>query len=395
MGKTLEVARTGVTSIFLHPLRALVTVACVFAVLCPYLAGLGISRGVQAEAEISLREGADLYVSAILQGQKAPVPLQAKSEIEKIEGVTKVVPRIVGRIVLGRNRESAVLLGLPPESFPAAIECVEGRLPQPSKLNEFVVGTELARRLRLEVGARIPPDFYHNPKGQKISEVVGLFRSDVTLWQANLILTTFDKAADILGQPDLASDFLVYCRPGYEPHVSAKIARKEWRLGTAALQPRVTTRADLEAILPAGLLHREGVFNLHFVLIFIVGILVVLVTSGLGQHERRREIGILKATGWQTDEILLRGLVESFLLSLAGAALSILTAFVWLKCFNGYWIASVFLAGVDAAPGFQVPFRLAPVPALLAWVLSLALVMTGTLYSSWRAATVAPMTAMK
>src|SRR5205085_3928650 len=124
--------------------------------------------------------------------------------------------------------------------------------------------------------------------------------------------------------------------------------------------------ADLEVLLPRGLWHREGIFNLHFVLAFAIGIPVVLVTSGLGLSERRREIGILKATGWQTDEILLRGLVESLLLSLAGAALALILAFVWLKGLNGYWIAGVFLAGVETAPSFPVPCRITPLPVLFA-----------------------------
>jgi len=91
----------------------------------------------------------------------------------------------------------------------------------------------------------------------------------------------------------------------------------------------------------------------------------------------------------------LRSLVESLLLSLAGASISILLAFIWLKIFNGYWIASIFLTGVDAAPSFQVPSRMTPVPALLAFLLSFVLVMSGTLYSTWRAATAEPMEAMR
>jgi ABC-type antimicrobial peptide transport system permease subunit len=121
----------------------------------------------------------------------------------------------------------------------------------------------------------------------------------------------------------------------------------------------------------------------------------VLVTSGVGLAERRREIGILKATGWQTDELLLRGLGESFLLSLAGASLALLLAGVWLKIFNGYGIAGLFLAGADLAPAFAVPSRFAPVPALLAFVLSFAVVMSGTLYSTWRSATATPLEAMR
>jgi ABC-type lipoprotein release transport system permease subunit len=38
---------------------------------------------------------------------------------------------------------------------------------------------------------------------------------------------------------------------------------------------------------------------------------------------------------------------------------------------------------------------MAPVPVLFAFLLSLVLVMSGTVYSSWRAATVAPIEAMR
>jgi ABC-type antimicrobial peptide transport system permease subunit len=131
------------------------------------------------------------------------------------------------------------------------------------------------------------------------------------------------------------------------------------------------------------------------VLAFAVGILVLLVTSGLGLAERRREIGILKATGWQTDEVLLRGAVESLCLALAGACIALLLAWVWLRVFNGYGVAGYFIDGSGASPDFRVPFRLAPIPVLLAFVLSLVIVLTGTLWSSWRAATTAPREAMR
>jgi len=283
------------------------------------------------------------------------------------------------------------------EKFPTTVTCVEGRLPRPGNRNELVVGTELARRLKLHVGDLLPP-FYHNSKGDRISEVVGLFDSDVSLWQARLVLTSFDTAAEVFNQPHLATDLLIQCRPGYQESVTSKLQREvalSHNSASAAVRARVTSREELQAIIPAGLLHRGGIFNLHFVLAFAVGIPVVLVTSGLGLSERRREVGILKATGWQTDEVLFRGAVESLVLSLAAACIAILLAFIWLQWFNGYWIASLFLNGIDAAPALRVPFHLAPIPALLAFLLSFVLVMTGTLYSSWRAATVAPIEAMR
>jgi ABC-type lipoprotein release transport system permease subunit len=397
MRVVLGIAGTAVTAILRHRSRSLVTTACVVAVVLPYVAGLGLSKGIQQEAEDAVRFGADLYVTASQFGRPVPIPVAAADPLRQVDGVTAVVPRIVGGIVLGKENETAVLVGLPPDRFPAGIDCIEGALPAASTVNELVVGSELARRLGLRVGDLIPP-FYHSRGGERLSRVVGIFRSDVSLWQTHLLLTTFEAAAAIFDQQGLATDLLVTCQPGYEEQVRQAILRS-LRLPSArageSSTPWVTTRTELGALLPQGLLHREGIFNLLFLLAFVVGILVVLVTSGFGLSGRRREIGILKATGWQTDEILLRGGVESFLLSLAGASLSVVLAFLWLELLNGYWIASVFLAGVSTAPGFKVPYHLTPVPALVAFLISFVVVLSGTLYSSWRAATAAPFEAIR
>jgi ABC-type lipoprotein release transport system permease subunit len=388
------IARTGVTALLLHPQRSLVTTACLVVVLLPYLVGLGLSRGIQDQAEASIRFGADLYVTAEQFGRPAPTPLAVMADIQAIPGVAHVTPRIVGRIELGKTPRSAVLVGVPLQDFPAQIECIEGRLYQGSKRNELVVGSELAHDLHLEVGALVPP-FYRSRDGERISEVVGVFRSEVSLWQARLILTSFETAAHIFDQPGLATDLLVQCRPAYQDEVRRAILHLALKPPGGSIRLRVTTREDLAALLPQGLMHREGIFTLLFVLAFTVGILVILVTSGFGLTERRREIGILKATGWQTDEILLRSLVESLLLCLAGASLAVLLAYGWLKGLNGYWIASVFLAGVDRYPGFPTPFRLAPGPALLAFLIALVVVLSGSLFSTWRAAIVSPREAMR
>ena len=82
----LLVAGTGLSAVLLHPLRSLVTVACLVAVLLPYLVGLGISRGVQKDAEDAVRFGADLYVTGSQFGRDVPVSVSAADTIRQIDG---------------------------------------------------------------------------------------------------------------------------------------------------------------------------------------------------------------------------------------------------------------------------------------------------------------------
>jgi ABC-type lipoprotein release transport system permease subunit len=175
MRALIAVAGTGLNAVLLSPLRSFVTAACLIAVLLPYLVGLGLSRGVQREAADAVKYGADLYVSGSQFGRDVPLPLSAVDEVRKVDGVLEVVPRIVGSVTLGAEGEGAVVVGLPADHFPAGVTCIEGRLPAAGNRNELVLGTDLARQLNVRIGDRLPP-FYRNRKGEKLSEVVGLFR---------------------------------------------------------------------------------------------------------------------------------------------------------------------------------------------------------------------------
>jgi len=142
-------------------------------------------------------------------------------------------------------------------------------------------------------------------------------------------------------------------------------------------------------------LRREGIFNLHHVLLFVSSLLVVLVTSGMGLAERSREIGILKAIGWQTDEVILRSFTESLVIALLGGLGSLVLAFVWLRVLNGAWIASVFVSGISIWPAVTIPYRLLTAPAVITLVLSITITMTGSMYSTWRTAIANPSTVIR
>jgi ABC-type lipoprotein release transport system permease subunit len=392
----LEIARTGLTSLLLHPWRSAATIACVLAVLVPYLTGLGISAGLSRQVDESLRYGADLYVAGRQFGRAVPLPLDAVEKISAISGVSDAVPRIVGPIVLGRERHAAVVVGIAPDKLADAADSIEGEIFRDGAVHELVVGSALAAKLKLKVGARLPP-FYRNRHGERVSQVVGIFKPDAPLWQANLVFTSFENASAIFDQRGLATEVLVYCRAGEREQVAASIRRQvEWTLdGGQSLGVRVGNRDDLESLSAAAASHRDGIFHLHCVLACSVAVLAVFVTSGFGSSERRREVGILKAIGWQTDEVLLRSAVESLLLTLAGASFSVLLTWTWLRGFNGYGVAGLFLPGLEAQPTIAVPFRLVPVPLVLSLLLSWVVVTSGSLYATWRTATTPPAAAMR
>src|SRR6516225_7320215 len=149
MHTILEVSRTGLDAVLLHRGRSVATIGCLLSLLVPFLVGLGISRGIQEEADRAVDMGSDLYVRGWVLGAEAAVPLAVMDQVRPIEGVKEVIPRIVGDMVLGKERISAVLVGIPVRRFPPGLKCVRGRLYGESGRNEVVIGTELAHRLGL------------------------------------------------------------------------------------------------------------------------------------------------------------------------------------------------------------------------------------------------------
>lgn len=391
----LEIARTGVTALRLHPWRSVATIACVIAALSPYLTGLGLAGGLARQAAESIEQGAEMYVTGMQFGRAVPLPLEAVEEIASLPGVVKAVPRIVGKLTLGDERHTALVVGLPPQAMPP-LDFIEGELFHDEQLNELVIGSQLAAQLKLHVGSLLPP-FYRNRRGEKVSKVVGIFSADAPIWQANLVFTSFDTAARLFDQPALATEVLVDCRTGTAEELATAIRRRlHWELADGSrLDVQVASRGGVRALWTVAAAHRDGVFHLHWMLAVSIGILAVLVTSGFGGTERRHEVGVLKAIGWRTDEILLRNAIEGVLLTAAGASLAVLITWCWLTVFNGWSIAQLFVPGLGWRPKVDVPFHLAPVPVLLAALLSWLIVTSGSLYTTWRIAMTPPASAMR
>ncbi len=397
MGGFPAVARSGLAAVLLHPVRSSAITACVVALLLPFVAGLAISEGLAAEAAAAARAGPDLVVTAVRFGRPAPIPEPAAEVLRAIPGVASVRARIVGAVAIGAAPESAVLVGVDPADLPPDVACVEGRLFAPGGGLELVFGSRLARRLGLSPGARIPP-FFQNRGGLRVPTVVGVFRSGLPMWESNVILASLESARLVFDERGTVTQLLVDCREGYAGAVREEISRIPSLAPEGAaepLAPRVAARADVEARLAGGASFGAGVFALHFVLLFAAAIPLLVVATGAGLRERRRETGILKMLGWGTDEVILRCLVESLVLAAAGAASAVLLAALWLGPLEARGIAAVLLPGADAVPGFAVPWRLAPGPAVAGAALAFLLVLTGTIPSNWRAAAAEPMETMR
>ena len=362
--------------------RTLILILALAAILFPFLAAISISEGIKQQSQISVQEGADFYVAGEAAGSNTPLPLAELDRFRKLPGVIRVVPRIVGRAYL--KERAITIVGLP-DGVPDSLLSAGGR-PIRNK-GEVVVGASLSDRYGLKPGSR----FYMPINKWKRFSVVGVFSSGGPLWGANLIYMSLEDAGELFRMKGMVSDFLVYAEPGKEPAVSVYLQMEN----KSGLPLRIQSRELVNSYFQKGFETRAGVFTAFYLVAFALGIPLVLILSGLGWAERRKEIGTLKATGWQTSDVITVVIWENIFISIISASLAIVLAFLWMRGFNGFFIAQFFIGEPGLMPSFPVPFRFIPAAALLSLILALTLTMTGSLYNTWRLAATPPAVTMR
>ena len=382
MNKHLNLLLLATENLLRHKTKTIVVCLCIIAILSPFITAIAISEGIRAQSLASVKAGADLYLTFDEFGRNAAIPLKYLDEIKKIFGVTKAIPRIIGRAFL--QNKLAVIVGINKEDLPESISCISGRIFE--NPNEVVVGHELAGHFHLRTGDQ----FSMRGQQRKTFTVVGFFSSDASIWGSSMILMSFKDAGELFGKQGVATDIQIHTLPGHNSEIATDL------YDIFQNEPyRLQDKHMIELYFKKGFMLKEGIFSALYLVALSLGVPAILVASGFGLSERKKEIGIMKATGWNTLEVLEVISFEQLLISLLGATISILLSILWVKGFNGVFIAQFFVAEITMLPKFTLPARFLPLPCMLSFFFAFILTMVGSIYSSWRASTESPVVSMK
>jgi ABC-type lipoprotein release transport system permease subunit len=382
LNKHINLLLLATENLLRHKAKTIVVCLCIIAILTPFITAIAISEGIRAQSLISVNAGADLYLTFDEFGRNAAIPLKYLDEIKKIFGVKKAIPRIIGRGFL--QNKLAVIVGINREDIPDAVSCISGRIFE--NVNEVVVGHELARHFKLHVGDQ----FSMRCQQRRTFTVVGFFSSDASIWGSSMIFMSFKDAGELFGKQDVATDIQIHSLPGHNSEIATDL------YDILQSEPyRLQDKHMIELYFKKGFMLKEGIFSALYIVAFALGVPAILVASGFGLSERKKEIGIMKATGWQTLEVLELISIEQLLISLLGATIAIVLSILWIKGFNGAFIAQFFIAEITMLPKFTMPARFLPLPCLLSFFFAFLLTMVSSIYSSWRASTVSPVMSMQ
>ncbi len=331
------------------------------------------TRSIQQEATILLREAPEMIVQRLVAGRHDLIPLSYLEKIRKIRGVQSARGRLWGYYydpIVGANYTLQV--SEDPEVIPGSIAVGEGvaRLRLASKGDdlEFRTSAGVLREL-------------------KISKI---FTSEVGLVSSDLILITEEDFRGLFGlSGEYATDLAVRVKnPRELPTIALKVAE---------------TFPDTRQILREEILRTyDAVFSWRGGLLIAIlsgSVLAFIIfawdkASGPSMEERR-EIGILKAIGWETSDVLLLKFWEGMAISLSAFLPGILLAYAHVSLSSAILFEPVLKGWAVLYPRFPITPYIDGAQVAALFFLIVVPYTVATIIPSWRAAIVDPDSVMR
>ena len=248
-------------------------------------------------------------------------PDELSEIIREVPGVAGVARRIRFTALISTGRKSLSVLGLaiePEEERRAGVlaeAIVQGEYLSPGERGYVLVGSELARDLKLEVGSLIflVATTAQGAMNALDAEVRGLFRTGYSQYDEMTVVLPLEDAQRLLGMQGKVTELAVTLE---ELELTDRVA--------ALLEEKLNNKAEVETWKESGaaiwqlLRLRRWIISLISMVVIAIASLGIVNTMLMAVFERVREIGTLLALGATRGKILLLFLTESLLLGAAG-----------------------------------------------------------------------------
>jgi len=343
------------------------------------------TAAIEDEAYASLETAPDITVQELQGGRQVPMDLNesALQEIREVPGVKSVNPRVWGHYYDTVRSSLITIYGVDtPTEAPPGLVLESGRNVEGQ--GEAIIGKGVAERADKEVGDKLWL-LYSNRSGSAELEVVGIFSSDSSVLTNDVVVTSKADARQMFGvESGTYTDLAVRL---YNSNEVDNVAEK---LRYAFPGSRVLTRDQIRATYSTALGWRSGLFIAALIGCIAAFLVLAWNQSVSGSGRDRREIGILKATGWETSEVLELKMAEGLIVSLTAFLVGAAASYVYVAFFGAPLFTRLLAGWSEIYPGFSLAAHVSLDPLIPVFALSVVPFMAATLVPSWRAATVDP-----
>ncbi len=352
---------------------------------------LFITSSLTAELFATSDELPDITVQKMQGGRQVNIDISYFDEIENIPGVDSIEPRVWGYFYLEELKANFTIFGL------------DLNLLEEGEYQSIVTWNTKGKKQKLDPDFRmiIGEGVYHLLKSIQLEEtflfyqphwdtvipfdIIGTFKSTTQLQSNDLMIIQTEGARKVLGMDDGEYTDLTVHVPNPEEidNIALKIRRFYPEL-------RTVTKSQIEFTYGAMFNWKSG-FVLSSLLVVIMAFLVLIwdKASGLSPDEKK-EIGILKAIGWDTEMVLSVKFYESLILSFISSVSGVVLSYFFIYHLHAPGLREIFIGWSTIYPSFdlvpRIDFRL----LILIITMTVIPFISATIIPAWKAAITDP-----
>lgn len=327
--------------------------------------------------------------------------------IANIPGVTAVSPAIETQVLLEHDRRvlAPVIIGVDAESaerMMPSLTIKDGDLDLEG--DTILVGTDLAGKLGIMAGDRVlvysPMNLINKDEIYFPEEltVAGIFSTGHYQFDSGVVVTSLAVGRDLMGLETGA--YSIYVKTGLaKEYGRLDDLKKEiaTRIGLFSYKLKTWLEADHDILNIIAV--ERNMMTLLLMFITIVAIFCITVTLIVITVQKTDEIGLLKALGFSSGQILMTFVLYGWIQCFAGIVLGVGTAFAILCNLQGV-IDFLARCGVEVFPksiyGLDtLPWRVVPLELVQVILMVFVFCTLFCALFAWRAARLDPVTALR
>jgi lipoprotein-releasing system permease protein len=345
---------------------------------------LFLTHALKTEANYVLQGVPDLIVQRLMGGRHELIPLEYAEKIRKIHGVTEVEPRYWGYHFDALMEVNYTLMGA--GGATAELDLLDGRLPE----NEFecAVGAGVAALRGVDYSGELI--LVDSRNTGKLFEVAGIFEADSSLLTNDLVVLSDKGVIDFFGYPaDKATDFAVTVGNSNEIQTIATKIKKIYP------DARPITKRELARTYDMVFNWRSGMM-LTVLCGAIIALCIMAWDKATGiSAEEKQEIGILKAIGWDTGDVLVLKFWEGVIVSLTSFLTGLMLSYIHVFYFDAFILSTILKGWSVLFPPFQLIPSVNVLHVLTMFFLTVVPYIASTVIPTWKTAVADPESVMR
>jgi len=344
-----------------------------------------ISNSIKYELNSTVKSLPQITIQKLKAGRHYDIDKSLVDEILNIPGVQSALPRVWGYYYFENAGVNFSVVGIDEfeEQYKKSLEKLIEKhdFSEALKNSSMIIGTGVKKILDENYYKQ-----YFNfikPDGSfKKVNILGVFDSNIQLEANDTILLPIALAQEIFDMPkDKATDIVV--KVANENEIETIAAK----LKLMYPDSRIITNKDLEVSYQNIFDYKGGIFLALFIVSIFTFFIIVYDKSNSLNSQEKKEIGILKALGWQIDDILKLKFYESFIISFISFILSLFLALIFVYILQAPILKDIFTGYSNLKPILQLPFVFDINSVFLIFFITVPVYIAATIIPAWKTAT--------